>query len=158
MTTIFIFSGDKLLMLYRIGSRVVTVPSWCGIGGHFEKEELNDAKAAVLRETYEEIGIREEDLKKLSLRYLTLRNKNGEIRQIYYFFADLREGVQVQKECNEGILEWVETEHALERNMPYTAKYVLRHYLETGKDTQDIYCGAVCGDGVHFTELRAFKD
>ena len=43
MTTIYLFREGKVLMLYRIGSRVVLQPSWCGIGGHFEKEELNDA-------------------------------------------------------------------------------------------------------------------
>lgn len=157
MTTVYIFSGNKVLLLYRIGSRVVTVPSWCGIGGHFEPEELNDARAAVLREACEEIGVREEELEHLALRYMTVRYKNGEIRQNYYFFANLKGGVRIQEECNEGILEWVETERALERNMPYTAKYVLRHYLEIGKGTQDMYCGIACENGVDFTELRTFS-
>lgn len=34
MATIYIRNNDHMLMLYRIGSRVV-LPSWCGIGGHF---------------------------------------------------------------------------------------------------------------------------
>ena len=44
MTAIYLTQNGKMLMLYRVGSRVVS-PSWCGIGGHFEKDELNDAKA-----------------------------------------------------------------------------------------------------------------
>ena len=52
MTTIYILRDNKVLMLYRIGSRVVLTPSWCGIGGHFEKEELNDARACALREIF----------------------------------------------------------------------------------------------------------
>ena len=32
MTSIYISCGTKILLLYRIGSRVVP-PSWCGIGG-----------------------------------------------------------------------------------------------------------------------------
>lgn len=98
MASLYITSNDKMLLLYRIGSRVVA-PSWCGIGGHFEKEELNDAKAAILREVSEEIGITEEDLMNLRLRYITLRYKNQEIRQNYYFFAELKEGVKVQEHC-----------------------------------------------------------
>ena len=40
MTSIYILREDCLLLLYRVGSRVVE-PSWCGVGGHFEPEELN---------------------------------------------------------------------------------------------------------------------
>ena len=54
-----------------------------------EKEELNDTKAGMLRELHEEIGLTESDLSDISLRYVTLRLKNGEIRQNYYFFANL---------------------------------------------------------------------
>ena len=35
MTAVYLFREGKLLMLYRVGSRVVA-PSWCGVGGHFE--------------------------------------------------------------------------------------------------------------------------
>ena len=41
MTAIYMIRGEEMLMLYRIGSRVVE-PSWCGIGGHLEESELND--------------------------------------------------------------------------------------------------------------------
>ena len=53
MTSIYISCGTKILLLYRIGSRVVP-PSWCGIGGHFEPDELNDPRTCVLRELEEE--------------------------------------------------------------------------------------------------------
>ena len=99
MASVYITDGNRMLLLYRVGSRVVA-PSWCGVGGHFEKEELNDAKAAILREVWEEIGLRECDLKNLKLRYITLRNKNGEIRQNYYFFAELAKGTRIEKKCN----------------------------------------------------------
>lgn len=32
MTAVYLFREGKLLMLYRVGSRVVA-PSWCGVGG-----------------------------------------------------------------------------------------------------------------------------
>ena len=46
MTAVYIFREGKLLMLYRVGSRVVA-PSWCGVGGHFEQAELNDPRAVL---------------------------------------------------------------------------------------------------------------
>jgi 8-oxo-dGTP pyrophosphatase MutT (NUDIX family) len=67
-----------MLLLYRIGSRVVQ-PSWCNIGGHFESYELNNTKACALREVFEETGITESDITNLTFKYITLRNKNQEI-------------------------------------------------------------------------------
>ena len=144
-----------MLMLYRIGSRVVS-PSWCGIGGHFEKEELNHSKAAMLRELGEEVGLRESDLENIRLKYITLRYKNNEVRINYYFFAELRENVTIQKSCDEGLLEWVALEDVLEKEMPYTAKYVLEHYLTQGQYTDFMYCGAAQRTGISFVQLENF--
>ena len=36
MATVYIRNGDKMLLLDRIGSKVVA-RSWCGIGGHLIK-------------------------------------------------------------------------------------------------------------------------
>lgn len=59
MASIYISKGDKMLLLYRQGSRVVN-DVWVGsAGGHFEEYELNDARACVLRELWEELGIAE---------------------------------------------------------------------------------------------------
>ena len=80
MTAVYLSRGEEMLLLYRIGSRVVA-PSYCGVGGHFEKDELCDARACVLREMREEIGLGEDDLCDMKMRYVTLRLKNGEIRQ-----------------------------------------------------------------------------
>lgn len=155
MTAIYIIDNDKMLMLYRVGSKVVA-PSWCGIGGHFEKNELNDAKAAMLREMYEEIGLCEEDLENLKMRYVTLRSKNGEIRQNYYFFANLKENSVLKAECSEGILEWVLLESVLKRDMPFTAKGMFEHYMSTGRFNEKTYGGVTTEKGVVFTELEEF--
>lgn len=155
MTSIYISRGDSMLLLYRIGSRVVA-PSWCGIGGHFENNELNDAGACVLRELEEETGLTANDLTGLRLRYITLRLKNGEVRQNYYFFADLKPGTAVNSACTEGILEWAAYDDIMERNMPHTARYVLEHYLTKGKDTRTLYGGIAEENGVVFTELNEF--
>ena len=77
MTSLYLTNGEKILFLYRIGSKVIA-DSYTGAAGvHFEKEELNDPKACVLRELYEETGLTENDIENLTLRYITLRMKNG---------------------------------------------------------------------------------
>ena len=54
MTSVYLICEDKMLLLYRQGSRVVN-DMWIGsAGGHFEENELNDAGACVLRELEEE--------------------------------------------------------------------------------------------------------
>ncbi|MGN0628123.1 MAG: NUDIX domain-containing protein [Oscillospiraceae bacterium] len=155
MTSIYISNKGKMLLLYRVGSRVVA-SSWCGVGGHFEKDELNDAKAAVLREMNEEIGLFEQDIENLRLRYVTLRYKNGEIRQNYYFFADLKEGARIADSCDEGKLEWVDEDKILERDMPFTAKAMLEHYMSTGKFNDVLYGGVTTENGAVFTEMEEF--
>ena len=157
MTAIYISQNGKMLMLYRVGSRVVA-PSWCGIGGHFEKDELNDAKAAMLREMNEEIGLSEHDLENLRFKYVTLRAKNGEIRQNYYFFADLKENSVLKTDCSEGNLEWVDFDDVLKKEMPLTAKYMLEHYLSTGKFNDKVYGGVTTPRGIVFTELEDFSE
>lgn len=142
MASIYIKCGNEMLLLDRIGSKVVD-RSWCGIGGHFEKKELNNAKSAVLREMNEEIGLKENDLENLQLRYISIRIVGDEIRINYYFFADLKKNAVVNKNCNEGILEWVSLEKINERKMPVTAQFVIKHYTKIGINTENIYSVSV---------------
>ena len=155
MTAVYIIDGERILLLYRVGSRVVE-PSFCGVGGHFEKDELCDARACVLREMREEIGLGEDDLTGMKMRYVTMRLKNGEIRQNYYFFAQLRPGVQITQPCGEGRLEWVDMRCALEKKMPHTAWYMLEHYLREGQYTDLLYGGVTTEGGVAFTPMQEF--
>jgi len=155
LTTVYITVNNKMLLLYRVGSRVVQ-PSWCGIGGHFEKDELNNPKACVLRELFEEIGITEKDIGTLKLKYITLRKKNNEVRQNYYYFTELYNTEIDINECDEGILEWVDINEILDREMPFTAKECLKHYLKLGKDDNKLYAGMATENGVDFVELREF--
>ena len=119
-------------------------------------DELNDPKACVLRELQEEAGLREGDLENLTMRYVTLRLKNGEIRQNYYFFAELRENVSVNLTSNEGRLQWISFDQIMDREMPFTAYYMLQHYLTVGRYTDQLYAGITKEDGVEFTPLREF--
>ena len=155
MTAVYILQGEKILLLYRVGSRVVA-PSFCGVGGHFEKEELCDARACVLREMREEIGLGEEDLIGMKMRYVTLRLKNGEIRENYYFFAQLKPDAEIAGCCGEGRLEWADMRTVLEKKMPHTAWHMLAHYLREGRYTDLLYGGVTTQDGVIFTPMQEF--
>lgn len=155
MASIYILNHENILMLYRIGSRVVP-PSWCGIGGHFECDELNDARACVLRELEEEMHLTENDITNIELRYITLRLKNGEVRQNYYFFAGLKTDVKVSLHCDEGRPEWVPLGKVNELEMPFTSQYVLQHYLENGRYTNKLYGGMASENDVLFKVLDEF--
>lgn len=120
MTSIYITnkSKNKMLLLYRQGGRVVNNVWVASAGGHFEECELNDAKACVLRELEEELGLSESDIDNLSLRYVTLRRANGEIRQNYFFFAELND-VNKELVSNEGTSRWFDFSELSELEMPF---------------------------------------
>ena len=156
MTSVYLCRGDKVLMLYRQGSKVAD-KQWIGsAGGHFEKDELNDPQACVLRELHEELSVTEDMLSDLRLRYLTVRGAKGEIRQNYYFFAQLNEEAPDELVSNEGTLKWFEFDELLQLEMPFSAKFMIEHYLSVGRRNDRIYVGAADGEKVVFTELPLF--
>lgn len=152
MTTIFLLKDDSILMLYRRGGRVAN-NLWVGsAGGHFEKDELNDPLACVLRELREEIGLGPEALGDIALRYVTLRYVDGEIRQNYYYFAALLGEAQGLQSC-EGTLQWFPLSEIGGLEMPRSARYMMDHYLEVGRFDDKLYGGVSGEDGLVFTEL-----
>lgn len=156
MTAVYIMYKSKILLLYRQGGRVVNNVWAASAGGHFEENELNDARACVLREMEEELGITENAFRTMELRYVTLRRTKGEIRQNYYFFAELNEESEFEISSNEGALKWFDTLDLLSLEMPYTAKYVIEHYLSIGKFNNKMYGGIADGERVIFTEMPEF--
>ncbi len=157
MASIYLRQGNQFLLLYRMGSRVIADSYTGTAGGHFEEEEINDARACVLRELKEETGLTEQEIMGLRLRYITLRLKNGEVRQNYYFFAELEDHAEKEEiVSNEGQLRWFGMEELENLEMPHSAKYMLRHYVQTGQYTDCLYGGVAVADGVVFTELKEF--
>ena len=153
MTAIYLLKEDKVLLLFRQGGKVVN-EVWTGsAGGHFEEYELNDAKACVLREMKEELGLNENDIENLALRYVTLRKTNGEIRQNYYFFANVCDGIDDNLASNEGKLQWFPLDAIGELKMPHSAKYVMKHYCEVGRFSDKMYVGTTNAKDVTFVEL-----
>ncbi|NLO08488.1 MAG: NUDIX domain-containing protein [Clostridiales bacterium] len=155
MTAIYLLYGEKILFLYRIGSRVANNLYVGTAGGHFEHEELNDPMSCVLRELYEETGLVKDDIENLELRYITCRLKNNEVRQNYYFFADL---LSMEKKLSsaEGNLEWVDLKKAVLLPMPCSAKHVVEHFVSIGRNTDCLYAGVTTDNGIDFKELHEF--
>lgn len=155
MTAIYLTRGDRILLLYRIGSRVVGNSYTGAAGGHMEPEEIADPQHCVLRELQEETGLTAESLTGLTMRYMTVRLKNSEIRENYYFFAELREGCD-PTESTEGKLCWFDPDELESLPMPVTAKHVIRHYLQEGRHTNVLYGGVTTETGTIFTPMNEF--
>ena len=156
MTSVYLTGDQGILCLYRIGSRVANNKYIGSAGGHFEKDELNDARRCALREMQEELGLQESDVEGLKLRYITLRLKNGEIRQNYYFFGRLK--AEGPLESTEGILKWFSYEEAEHLHMPASAKHMLLHYLKVGRFDDNLYAGITEMGGTRFVIMDEFED
>ena len=156
MTSVYLTGERGILCLYRIGSRVANNLYVGSAGGHFEADELNDAKQCVLREMREELGLIESDVEDMKLRYITLRLKNNEIRQNYYFFGKLLS--EKPLESSEGILKWFTYEEAAHLQMPASAKKMMLHYLQVGRFDDNLYAGITEAGETRFVALKEFED
>ena len=154
MTSVYLINDTGILCLYRMGSRVANNQYIGSAGGHFEPEELNDPRACVLREMEEELGLTGDDVTDLSLRYITHRLKNGEIRQNYYYFARLKEEKLLQS--TEGILRWVPYGDIPALEMPVSAKHMILHYLARGRFDDALYVGITEESGTRFVVMKDF--
>jgi len=154
MTSLYLIREDGILCLYRIGSRVADHMYVGSAGGHFEPEEVNDARKCVLREAREELELGESELLDLKMRYVTLRYKNGELRQNYYFFARLKEDRPLRS--NEGQLSWFSWKEAESLSMPVSARHMLDHYLKVGRFDDHVYAGITEPCGSRFVILEEF--
>lgn len=155
MTSIYLLKGDEILLLYRRGSKVADLSYISSAGGHMEEGELNRPRISMLRELKEELGLEEGCLRGLALRYITQRHTKGELRQIYYYFAEIEDKALVS-ESSEGSLHWVKLSEACRLPMPITAKRMLEHYISIGRFTDCLYAGATTPEGMVFTELTEF--
>ena len=155
MTSLYLVRENAVLCLYRVGSRVVSNRYIGSAGGHFENEELNDPKRCVLRELREELGLTEADLEGLSLRYITHRLMQGEVRQNYYFFARLKSNRELSS--TEGSLRWVSFEELPALPMPVSAKHMILHYLQEGQFNDTLYGGITEESGTAFIPMVEFE-
>ena len=156
MTSVYLYDEQGILCLYRIGSKVANHKYVGSAGGHFEPEEVSNAKACALRELQEELGLTEADVPDIKLHYITCRLKNGEIRNNYYFFASFDRNRCLSS--NEGQLHWFSYEEAKHIHMPASARFMMDHYLSAGRYNEKLYGGMTEPWGARFVELQEFED
>ena len=122
-----------------------------------ERRELTRQQVMVGRYAtlFEELGISADALEDLALRYITMRLKNGEIRQNYYFFAQAKHLPQ-GLESREGILSWHSLDEIDDLPMPVSAKHVLLHYRSQGRFDKLLRGGMTTEDETSFIPLTEF--
>lgn len=153
MASVYLRKGDQILLLFRQGNSIVS-NMWIGsAGGHFEEEEVNNAQACILRELQEELGLTADNIKDLLLRYITLRYTDNEIRQNYYFFAELMGSTQSNLISTEGYTHWYSIHELADLRMPFTARHMIDHYLQIGQYDDSLYGGLATINGVIFEKL-----
>ncbi len=108
-TLCHIEKDGKYLMLHRVKKENdLNKDKWVGIGGKFEDRE--SPEECNLREVYEETGL---TLK--SVRYcgiVTFVSDKWETEYMHIFHSDSFSGEV--RECDEGVLEWVDKKELLE--------------------------------------------
>lgn len=155
MTSLFFIREDGLLCLYRIGSRVADHLYVGACGGHFEESELSSPESCVLREMEEELGLFPEDIRDLTLRYMTVRYMGPEIRQNYYFFARLNSNRELSS--TEGELHFFTWEELKTIPMPVSARQMMDHFLQVGRFDENLYAGITEPGGSRFVKLQHFR-
>ena len=120
-TLCYIEKDNKYLMLNRTKKdKDINKGKWIGVGGHFEEGETPNE--CVCREVYEETGL---VLNSFRLRgILTFVADKTFTEYIWLYTADGFSGEI--KECDEGVLEWIDKDKLGELNMWEGDKVFLR--------------------------------
>ncbi|HET7580596.1 MAG TPA: 8-oxo-dGTP diphosphatase [Bacillales bacterium] len=110
-TVCLIMKENQLLLLNR--KKKPAMGMWHGVGGKIEENET--PVEGVLRETFEETGIR---LKDVSYAGNAVLNSKDGSEGMYIFVAHLPDDVHVQTPLNtdEGILDWRTTDWILDKD------------------------------------------
>ena len=110
-TLCYIEKDGKYLMLHRTKKENdLNQDKWIGVGGKFEDKE--SPEECVIRETLEETGLLLKDLEYKAI--ITFVSDIWETEYMHLFVSKDFEGKI--KECDEGVLEWVDKKEIL--NLP----------------------------------------
>ena len=130
MTTLcYIEKDNKYLMLHRIKKEHdINKDKWIGVGGHFEHGE--SPEDCMFREVMEETG-----LTPLSYRFcgiVTFLSDMGTEKEAWEYMClyHIEEFKGEIKECDEGVLEWVDKEKILDLDLWEGDRLFLRYMQE----------------------------
>ena len=103
-TLCYLERGDEYLMLHRVKKKDdMNHDKWIGVGGKFEDKE--SPEDCILRETFEETGLRLTDYRYRGL--VTFVSDLYPTEYMHLFTAKNFEGT-LRSDCPEGVLKWVD--------------------------------------------------
>ncbi len=104
-TLVHIEKDNKYLMLHRTKKENdINKDKWIGVGGHFLENESPEECA--IREAFEETGLTLNSLEYRGIVTFVPDNCEGEYMHLFV----CKDFSGFLKDCNEGVLEWVEKE------------------------------------------------
>ena len=104
-TLCYIEKDEKYLMLHRVSKeKDINKDKWIGVGGKFLENESPEECA--IREAFEETGLTLNSLEYRGIVTFVPDNCEGEYMHLFVS----KDFSGLLKECNEGVLEWVEKE------------------------------------------------
>lgn len=141
VVTAFLSNNDEFLLMHRSMNNKRMPGFWYGVGGHVEKEELNNPFAACMREIYEETGIQEHEIDNLKLKYILMRSSNNETVINYVYFGQTQKKDVIENE--EGSLHWIDKSEVLNHKFFDAIQLCLEHYLSENKDREEVLVGLI---------------
>ncbi|MBT9177328.1 MAG: hypothetical protein DDT20_01661 [Firmicutes bacterium] len=137
----YILHKNHWLMLKRSPTHTLSPNTWAPVGGHVETQDKCDPYATLLRELSEEANLAPDELTDLKLKYITLRVKGQELRQLYLFFGRTLRGTF--DHCREGELHLVPESQVLLRPLGAVNKLTLEYHLAEGQRQTEVRVGTV---------------
>ena len=141
----FLKNNDHYLLIKRSPEKEIAPNVWSCIGGHMEKEEINNPLATCLREIEEETGITKEHIFNIELKYIMIRQYKNLIRQYYIYFGET--DIVKTNNTKEGTLYWINENELLTKEYSNTFTEMLEHYIKN-KQNENIFVGVAgnnCG-------------
>jgi 8-oxo-dGTP diphosphatase len=137
----YILWGDFWLMLKRSPTHTLFPNTWAPVGGHVEVQDKCNPINTVWRELKEEANLSPGDVTDLKLKYITLRIKGQELRQLYLFFGQTERASF--DHCREGELHLVHKSQVLLRPLGTVNKLTLEYHFAAGEAQTDVMVGVV---------------
>lgn len=144
-TLCYIEKDGKYLMLHRTKKENdLNHDKWIGVGGKFEDKE--SPEECVIRETFEETGL---TLKKMEYRaVITFISNEWETEYMHLFVGTEFDGET--RECDEGVLEWVDKDKIL--NLPLWEGDKI--FLDLMTKTKDFFSLKLVYEGEKLVEAK----